>query len=176
MSGIFPTRLKYSIVKPLFKKGDMEDMTNYRSISLLTSFSKVFEKIIYDRLLQHIEVHKILVTEQFGFRPDTSTDKASYRLTDEILNALNNRMMVGGIFYDLQKAFDCVNHNILLTKLECYGIRGTPLKLIKSYLECRYQKVILNNSSPDSCSNWGVIKAWGPTRVNTWCTNFFTLH
>jgi fructose-1,6-bisphosphatase/inositol monophosphatase family enzyme len=98
MSGIFPTHLKYSIVKPLFKKGDKEDMTNYRPISLLTSFSKVFEKIIYDRLLQHIEVHNILVTEQFGFRPCASTDQTSYRLIDEILNALNNRMMVGGIF------------------------------------------------------------------------------
>jgi hypothetical protein len=80
-------------------------------------------------------VNNILVTEQFGFRPCSSTEKATYRLIDEILKTLNNRRMVGGIFCDLQKAFDCVNHDILLTKLEFYGIRETALKLIKSYLE-----------------------------------------
>jgi hypothetical protein len=76
-SGIFPTPLKYSIVKPVFKKGNKENMANYRPISLLTSFSKVFERIIYDRLLQHIEDKNILATEQFGFRPGASTEKAS---------------------------------------------------------------------------------------------------
>jgi hypothetical protein len=79
-------------------------------------------------------------------------------LTEEILNALNNRMMVRGIFCDLQEAFDCVNHNILLTKLKFYGITGTFLELIKSYIEVRYQRVILNNNPLDSCSNWGEIK------------------
>lgn len=133
-------------------------MTNYQPISSLTSFSKVFEKIIYERLLQHIEINNFLVEEQFRFRPSASTDKASYRLTEEILNALNNRTMVGGIFCDLQKAFDCVNHNILLTKLEFYGTTRTSLKLIKSYPEGRYQRVILNYNSPDFCSNWGAIK------------------
>jgi hypothetical protein len=77
-------------------------MTNYRLISSLTSFSKVFEKAIYDdRLLQHINVNNILVTEKFGFRPRSSMQKASYRLINEILKALNNRLMVGGIFCDL---------------------------------------------------------------------------
>jgi histidinol phosphatase-like enzyme len=77
---------------------------------------------MYVRLLQHIEANDILATEQSGFRPGASTEKASYRLTEEIVKALNNRMMVAGIFCDLHKAFDCVNHNILLTKLEFYGI------------------------------------------------------
>jgi hypothetical protein len=75
-SGTFPIHLKYSIVKPLFKKGDRENIANYRPISLLTSFSKVFGKIVYERLLQHINVNNILVEEQFGFRPATSTDNA----------------------------------------------------------------------------------------------------
>jgi hypothetical protein len=79
-SGTFPARLKFSIVKSLLTKGDRENMANYRPVSLLTSFSKVFEKIIYERLLQHINVNNNLVEEQFGFRPATSTDKAAYRL------------------------------------------------------------------------------------------------
>ena len=135
-------------------KGDKDNVANYRPISLLTAFSKVFERIIYDRILQHIETNNILTEEQFGFRTFSSTDKASYKLTDGILDALNNKMMVGGIFCDLQKAFDCVNHSILLTILEFYGITGTTHKLIKSYLEGRYQRVVLNNNSPNSCSNW----------------------
>jgi hypothetical protein len=126
-SGTFPTHLKYSIVKLLFK-GDRENTAKYRPISLLTSFSKVFEKTIHEILLQHNKVNKILVEEQFGFRPATSTDKASYRL-------INERKVVGSIFCNLQMAFHCVINFILLTKLEFYGVTGTILKLIKSYLE-----------------------------------------
>ena len=172
LSGTFPTRLKYSIVKPMYKKGDRNDVTNYRPISLLTSFSKVFEKMIYGILLQHVTINNISVEEQFGFRTSSSTDKASYKLIDEILNALNNRMMVGGIFCDLQKAFDCVNHNILLTKLEFYGITGIAYKLIKSYLEGRYQRVVLNNNS---YSNWCEIKHGVPQGSILGPLLFFTL-
>jgi hypothetical protein len=134
LSGNFPLRLKYAEAKPLLKKGDRKNVASYRPISLLTSFSKVFEKNIYGRLLKHIETNNILVDEHFGFRVSSSTGKASYKLIDEILNVLNNRMMVGGIFCDLQKAINCVNHNILLTKLDFYGITGITYKLIKSYL------------------------------------------
>jgi len=132
-------------------------VANYRPISLLTAFSKVFERIIYERLLQHTETNNILTDVQFGFRTFSSTDKASYKLIDGILDALNNKMMVGGIFCDLQKAFDCVNHSILLTKLKFYGITGTTHKLIKSYLEGRYQRVVLNNNSPDLTFKLGKI-------------------
>ena len=152
LSGTFPIRLKYAIVKPLLKKG-----ANCRSISLLTSFSKVLEKIIYAKLLKYIETNNILAVEQFGFRTSSSTEKASYKLTDNILNELNNKMMVGGNFCDLQKTFDYVNHDILLTKLEFYGITGITHKRIKSYLQGRYQNVVLNNHSSSSCSNWGKI-------------------
>jgi hypothetical protein len=128
--------------KPLLKKGDMENVANYRLISLPTSLSKVFEKIIYGRVLKHIVTNNILAVEQFGFRTSLSTEKASYELIDDILNALNNRIMVEGIFCDLQKAFSCINHITLLTKLEFYGITGITYKLIKSYLQGRYQRVV----------------------------------
>jgi hypothetical protein len=114
------------------------------------------KKIIHERLLQCIKVNRILV-EQFGFRPATLTDKASYRFINEILNAMNEGKVVGGIFCALHKTFDCVNHNILLTKLEFCGVTGTILKLIKSYLEGRYQKVIVDNNLPNSNADWGEI-------------------
>jgi hypothetical protein len=94
--GVFPDRLKYSIVKPIYKNGDKLMMSNYRPISLLTSFSKVLEKLIYIRLYKHISVNNILVKEQYGFRSNSSTEKASYKLIDEILTAMNNKLFVGG--------------------------------------------------------------------------------
>jgi len=81
LSGTFHTRLKYATVKPVLEKGDKKNVANYRPISLLTSFSRVFEQIIYDRLLKHIETNNVLAVEQFGFRTSPSTEKASYKLT-----------------------------------------------------------------------------------------------
>jgi len=107
--------------------------------------------------LKHIQTNNILRTEQFGFRVSSSTEKASYKLIDDVLNALNNKLTVGGIFCDLQEAFDCINHNILLAKLEFYGITGVTYTLLKSYLQGRYQKVVVNNYSSHSCSNWGEV-------------------
>jgi len=156
LSGTFPTRLKYAIVKPLLKRGDKENVAKYTPIFSLTSFSKVLEKLFMTDFW-NIETNNILAVEHFGFRTCSSTEKAPYKLIDNILNVLNNRMVVGGIFCDLQKAFDCVNPGILLTKLEFYGITGITDKLIKSYLQGRYQRVVLNNHSSSSCSNWGEI-------------------
>jgi hypothetical protein len=92
-TGNFPTRLKYSQVIPIFKKGNKTELTKYRPISLLTYFSKFFEKLIYTRLKSHIIVNKILTKEQYGFRSNTSTEKTIYQLTNKILQAFDNKVM-----------------------------------------------------------------------------------
>jgi hypothetical protein len=120
--GIFPESLKYAEIKPCFKGGCENEPSNYRPISLLTSFSKIPEKIILSRLNQHICDHNIIANEDFGFRRQSSTTEASYALLNEILEALNKQKIVGGVFCYLKKAFNTVNHEILLSKLQFYGI------------------------------------------------------
>ena len=131
-SGIFPSRLKFSEIIPVHKKGNRMDITNFRPISLLTSFSKILEKVIYARLYQHIDQNNILATEEFGFRNNSSTENASFNLINEVLLALNNKLAVGGLFCDLEKAYDSVNHDILLSKCEFYGFRSKTNALIRS--------------------------------------------
>jgi hypothetical protein len=131
---VFPERLKYSIVKPIYEHGDKLNMSKYIPISILTSFSKVLEKLLYIRLSEHITKNNILANEQFGFRAESSTVKATYKLLDEILTAMNSKALVGGIFCDLSKAFDCVYHKILLQKLKFYSIVGRIHLMIESYL------------------------------------------
>ena len=106
---------------------------------------------------QNVENHAYNSSAQFGFRHKSSTDLASYTLTQEILTALNNKIKVGGIFCDLHKAFDCVNHDILLSKMEFYGIIGKANNLIKSYLQNRYQRVQIKKDSLNYCSDWELI-------------------
>jgi hypothetical protein len=104
--GIFPVRLKYAIIQPLHKIGDRCDLSKYRPVSLLTSFSKIFETLTRKRILKYLTKRNILSTEQYGFRLGFRTDNATYKLTTEILNAMNNKLLVGGIFCDLEEAFD----------------------------------------------------------------------
>ena len=112
--------MKYSIIKPLYKKGNKRDVSNYRPISLLTSFSKILEKVIQTRLLDHL--HKNIISkEQYGFWRGFTTENAVYKLINEVWNALNNKKIVGGIFCDLTKGL-CVHHDILISKIEKYGI------------------------------------------------------
>jgi hypothetical protein len=157
-TGIFPTRLKFAEIKPLHKKGKKSNISNYRSISLLTSFSKIFEKIIFTRLTHHLSDNHILANEQFSFRHELSTDSGLFKLINDILTSLNNKLLVGGIFCDLQKAFDCVDHDLLLSKMHWYGISGKGFDLIQSYLKNRYQRVIISNKSKQYFSEWEPIK------------------
>jgi hypothetical protein len=114
---------------------------------------------MFVRLGRHLTKNNILVNEQFGFRPNSSTEKAISKLLDQILTALNVGHNVGGIFCDLQKAFDCVNHKILLSKLKFYGVSGPIHKLIASYLTGRFQRIRLQakDYNLNTHSNWGVI-------------------
>jgi hypothetical protein len=123
-TGVFPDRLKFAIVKPIFKKGNNKEISNYRPISLLTSFPKNIEKLIYATLHAHIDMNNILVHKQYGLRTHSSTEQAGLKLINSILTAMNNNQIIGGIFCDLQKAFDCVNHKILLEELKFYGVEG----------------------------------------------------
>jgi hypothetical protein len=97
-------------------------MKNYRAISLLIDFSKVFEKVMDSRLSQHLHTNNIQVTEQYRVRKGISTENAAFRITDCVLKSINQYTQVAGVFCGLAKAFDCINHEILITKLHFYGI------------------------------------------------------
>jgi hypothetical protein len=134
-------------------------MSNYRPISIITSFSKLFEKVTQTRPLKHLTDHNILGKEQCGFRTKLKTYNATYQLTDEILNALNNNLLICNTFCDLEKASDCANHKILLSKLEFYGITDNHYKLYKSHLTNRYQRILLYNENGNiTPSTWAKIE------------------
>ena len=102
------------------------------------------------RILKHLTKYNVLSTEQYGFRLGLRTDNATYKLTTETLNAMNNKLLVGGIFWDLEKAFGCVNHDILLSKMKFYGISVKDLTLYQSYLDKRYCRTAIYNDSENS--------------------------
>ena len=147
MLSTFPDKLKVAKVISLFKKGNPELPSNYRPISLLPVFSKIFEKLMYRRLYKFLDIHKVLYSLQFGFQENHSIDHALVSLTEAVRNTLDNKRLGCGIFIDLQKAFDTVNHRILLSKLEHYGVRGCALEWFKSYLSDRKQYVSVNGSN-----------------------------
>ena len=156
-TGKCPDSLKIAKVIPVFKKDDSSLLTNYRPISILPSISKILEKIIYRRIYIFLQVNSILIPNQYGFRKKYSTDFAIVSLLNKITECFANKEHLIGIFMDLSKAFDTIDHDILLYKLERYGIRGVALAWIRDYLLSRKQYVMFQSSeSPRSNITCGV--------------------
>ena len=143
-TGVFPDVLKLAKVTPLHKKESNLDYLNYRPISLLSVFSKIYEKLIYMRIYSYLTKKDLIYSKQFGFRSNHSTNHAIISITEHIRNLLDNSKYVCGIFVDLEKAFDTVNHKVLCEKLNFYGLRGNVNNLLQSYLSNRKQYVSLN--------------------------------
>ncbi|XP_065651287.1 uncharacterized protein LOC136079476 [Hydra vulgaris] len=147
INGIFPDQLKIAKVTPIFKGGELSNITNYRPISVLSGFSKIYEKILYNKIYDHLSKNKILSTTQYGFKKHNSTEHAALHLTRNIADSFEKSQFTLAVFIDLSKAFDTINHEILIKKLENYGICGNFLKLLKSYLSNRKQYVQIDVSS-----------------------------
>ena len=135
--GYFPEELKIGCITPVFKKGDKSNISSYRPVCSLSSFSKIFEKIVYNRMLHFIDKHEILSKSQFGFRKNVSTETALANFIDYVHKGLTAKHNVGAIFMDLSRAFDVMDHNILEIKLKHYGFRGTFLKFLMSFVRNR---------------------------------------
>lgn len=149
ITGIFPTELKIAKVIPLHKKDDPAIMDNFRPVSLLTAISKVFEKVAHTQLNDYFTQNKLFYPSQYGFRPDHSTELAALELVDRIHTDLDNKKCSVAIFMDLSKAFDTLDHDILLTKLQHYGIKNIELQWFHSYLTGRSQFVEINGAKSD---------------------------
>ena len=166
--GIFLTLLKTSKVIPIFKnKGSPMNVSNYRPISLLSNIEKIYEKVMFSRLIAFLHSHNLIYARQFGFYIGHSTVHALIDITERIRKCLDKGEFVGGVFVDLQKAF-CVDHRILLSKLDHYGIQGCCNDCFRSYLLERDSKMsplttliltlgVLGIASPGFCVGSSVI-------------------
>ena len=152
--GQCPNFLKISSVIPIYKKDSKLVVSNYRPISLLSNINKILEKLMFNRLYSFLESNKCIYDLQFGFRQKHSTNHALLSMTQQIKETIDKGNIAVGVFVDFQKAFDTVNHKILLDKLEHYGVRGIANKWFSSYLSNRQQYVsvgnIKSNTSPIS--------------------------
>ena len=144
-TGIVPKALKMAKIIPIYKCKDKTDIGNYRPISILPSISKILEKIVHHRLYTFCQNNNILFENQFGFRPNHSTTDAVTKFVAHVANSLNSNLPTLAVFLDLSKAFDTIDHTILLNKLEHYGIRGIALEWFRSYLSNREQFVSYSN-------------------------------
>ena len=137
--GAYPSKLKHAKVVPIYKGEDKTDPSNYRPISLLSVFNRIFEKTMYRRLMAYLEINDILCDSQYGFREKHSTEHALIDILNQIQSHFEKGMLSRGVFIDLKKAFDAIDHCILLQKLHHYGIRGIINDWFNSYLTDRVQ-------------------------------------
>ena len=144
-TGIFPENLKIAKVVPIYKKYDQSQIKNYRPISVLPVISKIFENAMHSQLMEYFTSHKLLSNQQYGFRPNRSTELATLELMDRNINNMNENFSPVNIYLDLSKAFDSLIYNILLSKLKYYGLQSNALQLIKSYITGRCQYVQLSD-------------------------------
>ena len=147
----FPDSLKHADVFPLFKKGDPVILGNYRPISVLPVLSKVVERLIHDKLYLYVS-NDVMYEFQSGFRPNFSTESGLTLIHNKILSKFDQRCFTGAVLLDLQKAFDTVDHDILLLKLEAIGLNSDTVAWFRSYLSNRTQTVLVNNASSTSGS------------------------
>ena len=156
-TSIFPNSLKIAKIKPIYKKGNKELCENYRPISLLPALSKILEKVMLKQINQHFTTNNLYYNSQYGFRKKHSTEHALIEFTDQIITSLDRNETPTSIFIDLTKAFDCLDHDILLHKLKHYGLEDKALKLCTHYLSNRKQYINLPDASSSQLSiNTGV--------------------
>ena len=143
-TNTFPDDFKVGKVAPVFKSGDKEDLNNYRPISVLPTIARIFERLLYNQLYDYFTANKLLRDEQYGFRSLHSTAMALGKMSNQWLMNMDNGNLSAVVFLDIRKAFDTVDHTILLQKLNCYGIQGDSAKLLESYLTNRMQCCSVN--------------------------------
>lgn len=148
-TGVFPKQMQIAKVAAIHKSGSVSDFSNYRPISILPVLSKALEKIIHCRLSNFLSKHSVLSDCQFGFRKQRSTEMALTKQKEIIIDAFEEKLLAVGIYVDLSKAFDLIDHSVLFQKLSHYGIRGIGLDLIQSYLMYRRQMVCFNGTLSD---------------------------
>ena len=148
-TGIFPDSLKIAKIIPIFKKGDIEIIENYRPISILPAISKIFEKILSLQIHEYFQSKHLYYEHQYGFIKNRSTEQAALELIDRVITEIDKGEIPFNIYIDLSKAFDTLDHAILMDKLYYYGVQGTSLDLLRNYLVKRKQYVQIGEVKSD---------------------------
>ena len=152
INSICPAQLKLARVTPIYKQGSKNDVDNYRPISVLPVISKILEKHVFNHFNAFLTTHNLLYKCQSGFRANHSCETILVKITDEWLEAMDKGLFTGVVMIDLRKAFDVVDHKLLLKKLQIYGLNSNSLKWFESHLSGRYQKVCVDGKLSEPLS------------------------